>query len=140
MTAPLGLIAGLVFSLLLVRAARRRGPRAARRAYAIGLVVAALVYLGLALAGRASSRWLATEAAGVALFGAAASLGSRKWPAVLAAGWATHVAWDVLLHLDGAGAAYTPDWYAWLCVSFDLVIAGAVVASPPSSRRPGVDP
>ena len=55
---------------------------------------------------------------------------------MLAAGWAAHVAWDVLLHLSGAGAEYTPHWYPWLCVSFDLVMAGAVLAS---SRRGAAD-
>jgi hypothetical protein len=139
MTVLLGLLAGLVLSLLLVRVAGRRGPRAARRVYALGLLVAALVYLGLALGGRASGRWLAAEAAGLVVFGLAALVGLRRWPAVLAAGWAAHVGWDVPLHLDGAGAVYTPDWYPWLCVSFDLVLAGAVVASSRRSRGTGVD-
>ena len=46
---------------------------------------------------------------------------------MLAAGWALHIAWDMTLHLRGAGAEYTPTWYPWACLSFDLVIAGAVL-------------
>jgi hypothetical protein len=45
-----------------------------------------------------------------------------------------HVLWDVSLHLSGAGAMYTPDWYPWGCVSFDLVVAGAVLTAAPPGR------
>jgi hypothetical protein len=121
-----GLVAGLALALGLVRFAGRQGPRRARCLYAVGLVVAALIYLGFAAAGRASAALLATEALGVAVYGTAAVLGFRRWPSVLALGWATHVMWDTPLHVEGAAAVYTPDWYPWLCVSFDLVLAGAV--------------
>jgi hypothetical protein len=58
-------------------------------------------------------------------------LGRERRAALLAAGWAAHVPWDLLLHLgDKPGAAYTPDWYPWMCVSFDLVIAGAIIGRP----------
>jgi hypothetical protein len=73
------------------------------------------------------------------LYGLVALIGFKRWPAVLAAGWTAHVAWDVLLHLDGAGAAYTPGWYPWLCVSFDLVLAGAVMAPSLRSHPTDVD-
>lgn len=121
-----GLVAGLALALGLVRFARGQGPREARRVYAVGLVVAALIYVAFAAAGRASMAWLAVEAFGVVVYGAAAVLGVRRWPSVLGLGWAAHVAWDTPLHVTGAGAVYTPDWYPWLCVSFDLVLAGAV--------------
>jgi len=125
---PLALLAGLASSLLVVRGARRKGPQTARRVYAMGLAVAALLYLAFALLARASAEWLAIEAVGVVLYGLAAVIAFRRWPAALAVGWVAHVAWDVGLHLDSAGAAHTPDWYPWLCVSFDLVLAAAVVA------------
>jgi hypothetical protein len=72
---------------------------------------------------------MAFEVLGVVVYGAAAWGGLRGMPRLLAAGWAAHVAWDVLFHLTGTGAEYTPYWYPWLCLSFDLIIAGAVVAS-----------
>ena len=122
------LAAGALLALLLVFAANRRsaGPLPV---YAVGLAVTAAVYVVFALRGGASTRWLGIEILGFIIFGAAALIGLRSFPLLLALSWALHVAWDVLLHLNGAGAAYTPSWYPWLCVSFDLVIAAAVLRS-----------
>ena len=124
----LPLIAGAAFASLLVWIAHRRRGRGYVW-YAVGLLVAALLYLMFAAAGGASTEWLGIELLGVVGFGAAAWQGYRRMPLLLAAGWAVHVAWDVLLHLNGAGAAFTPEWYPWLCVSFDLIVAAAVVYS-----------
>jgi len=125
---PVALLAGLVFAFALVGVARAKGPRAATRIYAAGLFIAALIYVGFAVAGGANAQWLALESAGLVLYGGAALLGLRGWPIALAVGWGAHVGWDVLLHLDGAGAAYVPVWYPWLCISFDVVLAGAALA------------
>ncbi len=126
------LLLGAVLSLALVGLARTYPPRGERRVYAVGLVIAALVYVVLGLAGGAGARWLALESLGLLLYGAAAwgGLRGRRW--LLTLGWAGHVAWDMPFHLRGAGSEYTPPWYPWLCVSFDLIMAGAVLAS---SRR-----
>ena len=140
MTVAIGLLAGVALSLALVHFARRKGPGSAQRIYAVGLFIAAVVYVGLAMAGRASFQWLTLETLGVVLFGAAAFAGVRRWPVVLAVGWSAHVAWDVILHLDGPGAAYTPAWYPWLCVSFDLVVAGAVLAEARRRNGPSLWP
>jgi hypothetical protein len=88
------------------------------------------------VAGGAGARLLAYEGLGLLLYGAVAWGGLRGRPWLLALGWAAHVAWDVPLHLSGAGAEYTPHWYPWLCVSFDLVMACAVLAS---SKRGAAD-
>jgi hypothetical protein len=132
----LALLLGAVASLALVRLARAYPPRGERRVYAVGLVIAALIYVVFAAAAGAGARWLALESLGVFIYGAAARGGYRGRPWLLAAGWAAHVAWDVLLHLGGTGAEYAPHWYPWLCVSFDLVVAGAVLAS---TRRAAAD-
>jgi hypothetical protein len=124
----LALLLGIIFSLAFVRLARTRGPEGEMRIYAIGLVVAAVIYLSFGLVNGASAVWLAIESFGIIIYGAVAWVGLRWRPSLLALGWAAHVAWDVLLHLYGAGAEYTPTWYPWLCISFDLVIAGAVLA------------
>ena len=126
------LLLGAALALALVGLARRCPPWRERRIYAVGLVIAALVYVGFGAAGGAGAQWLALETLGLLLYGAAAWAGLRGRPWLLALGWAAHVGWDVLLHLGGAGSEYTPHWYPWLCVSFDLVIAGAVLES---SRR-----
>ncbi len=136
MVTVIALVLGAALALALVGLARRYPPGRERRVYAVGLVVAALVYVGFSAAGGAGARWLAVENFGVLLYGAAAWAGLRGRPWLLAAGWAAHVVWDVLLHLSGTGSEYTPHWYPWLCVSFDLVMAGAVLAS---SRRGATD-
>ena len=120
--------AGAVLALVLVGVARTRTPEEARSIYAVGLVVAALIYVSFAAAGDASNRWLVIECIGLLVYGVAAWIGIRRWPWVLALGWAAHVAWDVLLHLNGPGAVYTPHWYPWACGSFDLIVAGALLA------------
>jgi len=111
----------------------RQQPDAGRLFYAIGLAVTALIYVGFALIGRGGARSLGLEAVGVLLYGAMAWAGWRWSAALLALGWALHPVWDVL-HLEGAGAAYTPDWYPWGCVAFDLMVAGAVLAVGVTAR------
>jgi hypothetical protein len=126
-TASLGVLAGVGLALGTIYLARQWEPMTALRAYAVGLVATAAVYVALALVGRASSRWLAIEALGVALYGGLAWLGFRRWLPALALGWAAHVGWDLALHLGGPGGAFTPAWYPWLCLGFDLPIALAVI-------------
>ena len=127
MTALLPLLAGFVLALVLVAWTRRMSPARAMRVYATGLVIAALIYVAFALAGGAGAKNLAIEGAGLLLYGGAAWIGLRYCPPAIALGWAAHVAWDVLLHLGGAGGAYTPEFYPWMCVSFDLVLAAALL-------------
>jgi hypothetical protein len=128
------LLVGIVLAFAFVMWTRSQ-PDAGRLFYAIGLVVTPLIYFVFALIGRADARSLALEAAGVFLYGAAAWVGFRKSATLLALGWALHVMWDVGLHLQGAGAAYTPDWYPWGCGSFDLIVAGAVLAAGANIER-----
>ncbi len=132
MTPIIALILGIVLSLPLVGFARTRRPEAERLIYAVGLIVTALIYVGFGVAGGASAQWLTFEVLGLLFYGAVAWGGFKGRPWLLALGWVAHVAWDVLLHLSGAGSEYTPHWYPWTCVSFDLIIAAAVLVS---SRR-----
>ena len=123
MTKWLALFIGAALALILVALARTRRPEEARRIYGIGLVVAALIYVGFAAADDASSRSLAIEFVGLLVYATAAWIGVRRWPVLLALAWAAHAGWD-LLHLS---SAYTPDWYPWACGSFDLIVAGALL-------------
>jgi hypothetical protein len=126
-TGILGFVAGVVLALTVIRWTRTRPAGSQQRIFATGLVIAALVYVAFALIGGATLAWLAYEMGGLAVFGALAFLG-RDQRRVLALGWAAHVVWDVVLHVGTtAGAAYSPDWYPWLCVSFDLIIADALL-------------
>ena len=113
----------------------RGQPDAGMRLYAVGRGVTALIYLGFALIGGTSGSSLGLEAVGILLYGGAAWIGFRKTTVVLALGWALHPVWDVALHLNGAGAGYTPGWYPWGCVSFDLMVAGAVLTAARPPRR-----
>ncbi len=120
-----GLLAlGGVLAVGLVLVARRGGAQRERRVFAIGLVVATVVYV-VAAAIELHPAALLMEGLGVIAFGAVALAGARRWPALLATGWALHVAWDVGLHLV-VQQPYIGAWYPTLCISFDLVVAGYV--------------
>lgn len=120
----LWIVAGVVLGALFLALARAGGRRRERRMLGIGLVVASLFYVAFALRGGAPGPWLAAELGGLAIFAAAAGVGVRFSGWVLALGWGAHVLWDVLLHRSGSGGAYTPEAYPWMCVGFDLLVAG----------------
>lgn len=92
------------------------------RILAIGLAVAALIYLAFAVFGGATGGEVPVEVAGVVVFSLVAVAGVRLSPWWLALGWAVHVLWDVALHPPG-GELWVPAWYGPLCVGFDLVVA-----------------
>lgn len=119
------LLAGVVLALGLIAMARARGYEI--RTYGVGLAVAAAIYVAFALVAGAGAGAIGIELVGLALFGVVAALGARRWLWLLAAGWAVHAAWDVLLHTGGRGA-WAPGWYPTLCVGFDLFLAGYVLA------------
>jgi hypothetical protein len=130
-TALLPILVGAVFGALFAALARSR-KAAEVRMLALGLVVAALIYVGFALAGTGRD-WLEIEMAGVALFGGVAWLGFRVSPWWLVLGWTAHVGWDVGLHLDRAQGV-VGSWYPLLCVGLDLVVAGFVLSAALGAR------
>lgn len=110
--------AGIALALVLVLAARRWAERE-MWVYAIGLLVAALIYA--AAAAMKAPELLPREWLGVAFFGAVAFVGLYR-PSLLAAGWALHVAWDLAFPEHRSGAVVTA-WYPALCTGFDLALA-----------------
>lgn len=122
---PPVVIVGAVLALLLDSILRRTG-RPHHRSWAVGLAVATLIFVGFAT--RAGAGWLAVEALGVLVYLPFVLLGLRGSVRLLAAGWAAHVLWDLLLH--GPHTPFVPAWYPSLCLGFDLVAAVAVLASP----------
>lgn len=126
------ILVGAVLGAMFAIVARRLGGGGELRVFGLGLVVAALIYVGLALPSR-EGRWLGLESAGLAIFGSLAWLGLRR-PGVLALGWMAHAAWDVGLHLDRAQSVVGP-WYPLTCIGFDLVVAGFLVAGTGPSAR-----
>lgn len=116
------LLLGFLLGLAFVHVAGRQAQNG-RLLLAIGIVVGAWIYVALAIAGKSDIRWLTTEIMGAAIFTAIAWAGIRYSIWWLVAGWATHVVWDVGLHLIGDGSEFTGSWYPLLCVAFDLVVA-----------------
>ena len=121
------LAVGLALGALLVVYVRRG--RRAREApvFAVGLIGAALVYIGFALAGGAPVRSLLLESLGVVPFALLAWLGLHRSQLWLALGWAAHVAWDLGLNWGPGAPSFVPSWYPVVCTSFDLLVAGYIV-------------
>ncbi|MEO1144916.1 MAG: DUF6010 family protein [Cyanobacteria bacterium J06638_22] len=97
------------------------------RILALGLFVAALIYLGFELVGGASVDWMVTEALGVGIYGAIALLGLRYGARWLAFGWAMHPAWDAGLHWFHEAASFVPTAYIVICIGFDLAVAVSIL-------------
>ena len=131
-------IIGVLGAIGLVLLARSLAPRRELLVYGIGLGITAVAYVLFALHHGAPARYLGLELVGAVLYGSAAILGTRRWPALLALGWTAHVVWDLFLHPAG-GPAYAPVWYPWFCVGFDLpiggYIAGLVAAGTQATRK-----
>jgi hypothetical protein len=102
-----------------------------RSVLAIFLFAAAGAYFGFATVGRelvgAPAIWTLVELLQVVVFGTMALLGLFGSPYWLAAGWALHPLWDVLLHYIGPGQAFTPWTYAIACIGFDWLVALYIV-------------
>jgi hypothetical protein len=104
-----------------------------RSVLVIFLVIAAGAYFGFAITGRelvgTDQTWMPVELIQAVVFGAIALLGLRGSPYWIAAGWALHPFWDVVLHYVGPGHSFTPWTYAIACVSFDWLVAIYIVVA-----------
>lgn len=100
----------------------------------MGLLVAALIYIGFALY-QGDGSWLMVECIGVAFYGLCAWLALRNSMIWLAVGWGLHPVWDAALHWFGPGAHIVPPWYAIACLSFDLTVALYVVLRVNQSKN-----
>ena len=118
----IALLAGVALGALYVAWAGRG--RRGNRAFAVGLVIAAVVYVGFAIA-QGTGEQLLLESIGVVLFSTLAFLGVRRSAHFLALGWLFHVGWDILLHPLASGS-YAPWWYPVVCITFDVVVAAAI--------------
>ena len=90
------------------------------------LFAAAGAYFGFALLAAPGPIWVLAELVQVVIFGAIALLGLRGSPWWLAAGWALHPLWDVVLHYVGPGHSFAPITYTIPCLSFDLLVAAYI--------------
>jgi hypothetical protein len=129
----IGVAAGVPFLLL----ARRAGAAREMWLYAIGLALAALVYVAFALAGGAAPAWVALELGSLLFFSLLALLGLRVSAWFLALGWAAHAAWDLLTHGTQGASLFVPAWYPAVCAGFDLLLAGYLILRAARGRARG---
>jgi hypothetical protein len=136
---PNALVAGAVIGAILTIIAIAI-PRYTRPLLAVGLVIAALDYVGFAALAQAHAGWLGAELLGVAIYGAVALRGVRHSAWWLVAGWALHPVWDVALHYAGPGRAFAPEWYTVSCLTWDLataaILAVAILVGTQLSHAP----
>jgi hypothetical protein len=118
-------IVGVLGAIALVLLARSVRPGREMLIYGIGLGITAIAYVLFGLHRGAPASHLGLELVGAVLYGSAAVLGTRRWPALLAVGWTAHVAWDLFFHY-ASGPSFAPVWYAWFCVGFDVFVGGYV--------------
>ncbi len=125
MQIALWLLVGLIGGAAYLFYGRQQGVESENKVFATGLLIAAIIYVGFGLLWGDVS-WVSIEMAGVLLYGVFAYLGFRKHALWLAFGWLMHVGWDIGLHLFGPGAHIVPAWYAYACISFDVLMAGYI--------------
>lgn len=125
MTIGLYILLGVVAGAVVLAYTRRQKPEHEFRLLALGLAIAAVIYVGLGFVwGNAS--WVGIEAAGVLFYTAFIWLAYRKNIVWLAVGWFLHTGWDVALHLFGPGEHIVPAWYAFACIGYDVLMAGYI--------------
>ena len=128
-----GAISGLVSSAVAFLLSRFARDIAGRAFLVILLFTATGAYFGFAVVGQAGLVWLLIELAHIIGFGVMGLLGlrgsadSRRSAYWIAAGWALHPVWDIVLHYIGPGRSFAPWAYAIACGTFDLVVATYVV-------------
>lgn len=118
------LATGIGCGLLFVLFARSRGYEQGN-VLAVGLLLAAAVYVGFALLW-GNDGMVRLEVIGLSLFSLFAFLARRFVLGWLGFGWLLHIAWDYGLHVDGVGSHFTPDWYPPICMGFDFIVGAYI--------------
>ena len=89
--------------------------------YAAALIIAASIYVGFSSL-RQNITWIFTEIMGVIIFSIIAFMGVKFSRWFLAMGWLIHPAWDLLIDNHNL-TAFVPQWYAKVCIGYDIAIA-----------------
>lgn len=131
----LAILAGIGLAGVTVALVRALNVQHDLHLYAIGLIIAAFIYVGFALT-QDHSLWVMVEIAGTVLFSAMAIAGWRFSPWWLVAGWLIHPFWDVVLH-SRVPVGFVPGWYPPVCLGYDVAI-GLVLAYKLSCSRSAV--
>ncbi len=122
----LEVVIGFALAAVSIFIIRQIYPKKDHAFWRVGLVIAALIYVGFALAFGANMGWIIIELSGFAFYLFFAFLSKRVNLLFLAVGWGLHVLWDILLH-GTSESAFVPDWYPGLCLGFDLAIAAYIL-------------
>jgi hypothetical protein len=139
-----GAIGGAQLSVVAFLLSRFVRDVAGRALLAAVLIVAAVIYVYFAARAGAGAVWLAGELVGIAIYGSMGLRGIRGSAWWLAAGWALHPVWDILLHYIGPGHSFAPETYTIPCITFDLGVAAYIAVAyglfrldqrPPLQRR-----
>lgn len=125
------LMIGLILAGCFIFYGRSRGERHELWVLSVGLIIAAVIYIGFAFFW-GSAIWIIVEILGVLLYSIFVLLGLKFSLIWLALGWALHPVWDGALHLFGPARSVAPEWYVVACISFDLVVAGYILYRYPS--------
>lgn len=118
------LVVGGILAVPCLYSSDREPLHRARHRFGLGLVTAAVIYVGFALWWPHDDGWLVIEAAGIVLYSSfyllALYLDNLY---ILAVGWLLHPVWDCF-HMAGTeGAKHTPEWYVYACIGFDIIMA-----------------
>ncbi len=115
------LFLGLIGAIFLLWYAKQLPNRASHKLLGRALIIAALIYPLMALI-QNQHEHLLTELSGIVVYGLFYLLSFKHHINWLAIGWLLHPVWDVFLHLYGPIQEVVPIWYAWACVSFDVLV------------------
>jgi hypothetical protein len=113
----IGVILAIGFILFAKRSKTYRGEKVS---YAIGLGIAALIYVVFGFFS-SSNYWILIELGGLLIYIPFAILGVRFSGWFLSFGWLLHVVWDLVLHNQPLN--FVPDFYPSVCLGFDVLIA-----------------
>jgi uncharacterized membrane protein SirB2 len=115
------IVIGIILAIGFIWFAKRsKSYRAEKISYAIGLAIAAVIYVVFGFFS-SSNDWILTEFVGLLIYLPFAFLGVRYSGWFLGFGWLLHVGWDIFLH--GSTLDFVPSWYPAVCLGFDVLIA-----------------
>ncbi|WP_070971149.1 DUF6010 family protein [Vibrio sonorensis] len=121
-TVIVWLVVGVIGSAVLLQYVHRKSPKTRLNILGCALIIAALIYVAFA-AYAINLKWVGIELVGVFIYGCFFAVAKQKGLIYLAIGWILHPVWDFVLHLYGAGHEFAPQWYAIMCISFDVTVA-----------------
>jgi hypothetical protein len=118
------IIIGIIFAVAFIFYAKRsKSYRGEKLSYAIGLGIAAVIYVVFGFFS-SSTDWILIELGGLLIYLPFAISGVRFSGWFLSLGWLLHVAWDLVLHNQPLN--FVPDFYPSVCLGFDVLIAGYI--------------